>query len=57
VHFHRREFAIVKPGAPQLLVVQVEAKRRNEVQLRAGVCRTPNDIPSIGWDLRLDQNM
>ena len=51
-----RELVIVEAGAPQLLVVEVEAERCDQVQSRAGIRRKANHVAGIGRNLRRDQH-
>jgi hypothetical protein len=56
--FHRngREFVVVEPGAAQFRVIQIEAERADQMQLRAAVRAQANHIAGIRRDLWLVQH-
>ena len=47
---------VVEPGAPHLLVVEREAERPDEVQLRADGQAGPPGVAGVPVDLRLDED-
>ena len=49
-------FVVVKAGAAQGLVVDVETERFDEVEFGAGIGAQPDDVAGIGGDFRLKED-
>jgi hypothetical protein len=47
---------IIEACTDELLVLQCESERPDQVQLAAGVCTQTDDIASVGRDFGLVQN-
>ncbi|MPN04156.1 hypothetical protein SDC9_151392 [bioreactor metagenome] len=56
VDLERGVFVVVEPGALQLLVVEFEAERLDEVELAAGVGGEADDVAGVGRDFGFDEN-
>ena len=53
---HIDELAVVEAGAPEFLLLEVEAERLDELQLRARVGAQADDVPRVRRDLRFVEN-
>jgi hypothetical protein len=47
---------IIKPGAAQLLVIQVKTQRLDQVKQTAGIGTQADNIAGIGWYFGLIEN-
>ena len=56
MHLQRRVLVVVEAGAAQLLVVEGEAERLDQVQARAGVRAQADHVAGVGRDLGLVQD-
>ena len=53
---HVGQVAVVQSGTLELLVLEVEAERLDQVQAGAGIRREADDVAGVGRDLRMDED-
>ena len=53
---HRGKFVVIQAGSAEANVVQLKAKRLDQVQLAAGIGTQANDVASVGRDFGLEQD-
>ena len=56
MHLQRGVLVVVQPGALELLVLQGEAQRRDQVQPRPGVGAQADDVAGVGRNFGLEQD-
>lgn len=56
MHTHRREVVIIEPRALELAILQLEAKRFDQVQTGTRIRAQAYDITRVRWNLRPEKN-
>lgn len=47
---------VIQACPAQFFVIQFKSQGLDQMQLHAGICAEPDDIPSVGGNFRLKQN-
>lgn len=56
MHLHGLPLVVIKPGPPQAGIIEIEAQRAHQVQLRAGIGAQANSITGIRRNFGMDKD-